>query len=558
MIKYFQKGMPIVKDKNGKEYYKGTDDQGYNAYAPVDQTGPTIRYFSDRGNGPEWRESDTINTNLKNVTVIGHQTDEQKNKIMEKQLGLKSVPEQLANNKLINSNDNTIVSNGKKQNPQLDIYFHNGAIQHANEEKANPVGTAIRYGLSAIPLVVAAAPLASTVATQVLPRASFTYMGGKLGSWLGGSAGAFTGGTLGHGADLALSGYGLGTGINTMINGKSWLDKAKGLGETVLNSIPLYSSFKYTNIPDWWRWAVKNSYEKKDPFDIGNLIEASPNELDRAELMGGFINSKLSRGHQLDKIPRWLRPIFSKKKMEAARSTKQYEDLPQEIGGTMRSQENSKINYYDRDTYEQKFPNKIDSYAINSPNKKEISISVPDIVLPWQQSVFRRKLRGLVAHEDAHTRQLISDVQGNIPGQKQPFTYWDPYSGKYYPYQPTESAEELPFWEYRAGYWEGSPNELLSEVHNLQQQGYIKPNGEINDEGLKALANRFQGTKEEIIQALKALEKNGEYKPMQIRKERIPVADKKTQTEIPYYALPTTPFAVGALTGFFSDTKRNK
>lgn len=85
--------------------------------------------------------------------------------------------------------------------------------------------------------------------------------------------------------------------------------------------------------------------------------------------------------------------------------------------------------------------------------------------------------------------------------------------------------ETFPMLKY-AGQWEGSPNELLSELHNLADRGYIY-DGKINKIGKRALQGRFELSEKELDTAIEALTKNEEINLKELNPNKNKVSTKE-------------------------------
>lgn len=93
MIQYFRNGNKFnyAVDQNGNQYIIGVDDNGYKSYMPRTQKDGELKYLSDTdGTGLKWHNTNYINKTLDPVVATGHQSEEAKQKIQQKQIFLKS------------------------------------------------------------------------------------------------------------------------------------------------------------------------------------------------------------------------------------------------------------------------------------------------------------------------------------------------------------------------------------------------------------------------------------------------------------------------------------
>lgn len=185
--------------------------------------------------------------------------------------------------------------------------------------------------------------------------------------------------------------------------------------------------------------------------------------------------------------------------------------------------ENINVLPLDEDTYIKNIGD--GSYGEFNNMNNTATISIPKNTSLFQNAA-KRKIRGTVAHEVEHGVQYIRETR---PGFY-PLTYFKGVENRYY--EPNIDVlrnlgydETFPMLKY-AGQWKGSPNELLSELHNLADRGYIY-DGKINKIGKRALQGRFGLSEKELDTAIEALTKNEEINLKELNPNKNKVSTKE-------------------------------
>jgi len=252
-----------------------------------------------------------------------------------------------------------------------------------------------------------------------------------------------------------------------------------------------------------------------------------------------------------DFVPRFLKaPSISADDIFAVgdRARKSYEGLPTKFGvddipighttyfgfRKMPNPRDIKVTLLENSEFDKRFPSHKGASAF-SDGKDGIYVRTPTVVFPWERNVYRRNLYGTIAHEFGHKYQ----VSNNIPTpafQYMLLSGFKPYNQRYwnghiwtsapftkraingYPYTADANARNYNLWNSATDYgrWENSPNEFLSEMNLLKEMGFVRANGKPNNVGYNYLTDRFNTDRGAIDEALDALERNGEYLPVQV------------------------------------------
>lgn len=185
--------------------------------------------------------------------------------------------------------------------------------------------------------------------------------------------------------------------------------------------------------------------------------------------------------------------------------------------------ENINVLPLDEDTYIKNIGD--NSYGEFNNINNTATISIPKNTSLFQNAA-KRKIRGTVAHEVEHGVQDIREKRLGF----YPLTYFKGVENHYY--EPNIDVlrnlgydETFPMLKY-AGQWKGSPNELLSELHNLADRGYIY-DGKINKIGKRALQGRFGLSEKELDTAIEALTKNEEINLKELNPNKNKVSTKE-------------------------------
>ena len=185
--------------------------------------------------------------------------------------------------------------------------------------------------------------------------------------------------------------------------------------------------------------------------------------------------------------------------------------------------ENINVLPLDEDTYIKNIGD--NSYGEFNNMNNTATISIPKNTSLFQNAA-KRKIRGTTAHEVEHGVQDIREKRLGF----YPLTYFKGVENHYY--EPNIDVlrnlgydETFPMLKY-AGQWKGSPNELLSELHNLATRGYIY-DGKINKIGKRALQGRFGLSEKELDTAIEALTKNGEINLKELNHNKNKVSTKE-------------------------------
>lgn len=247
-------------------------------------------------------------------------------------------------------------------------------------------------------------------------------------------------------------------------------------------------------------------------------------------------------------ITKWLGFLKPPKTSDAevadavAAGESMYRQLPQRYGvnGMLKGDGQDDVHFWNTFDYVTKFPKVADSSGFHNA-VDGINIKLPSIVWPWQRSLYKKKILGTIAHEAGHSQQIYDSAPDiveygrglyhNYKGYTIP--YKDPNNSRVFIRPATAYDKSMgdydfanyhvndsPLWaNKKMGEWEGSPNELLSEVDKLRYMGYIKSDGNINNKGLRSLAERFDSSVDDITKGLQRLQDNYEYVPYQYRPE---------------------------------------
>lgn len=141
----------------------------------------------------------------------------------------------------VESNDATMVANGKEYNQHLKQNALKGAEAHAIFEKQHPSLSKLGYIVGASPFIVMSLPLG----LQAAPYLSGSYVAGNAGRVIAGETGAQVGAALGTTADVGLATTGVIHGAKQALNSNNdTFDRVRGFGEGLFSTLPLANTIK--------------------------------------------------------------------------------------------------------------------------------------------------------------------------------------------------------------------------------------------------------------------------------------------------------------------------